>query len=124
MQHPEGARFLASMARQARKHYLGLTTVTQDVEDFLSTPEGHTVLANSSVQLLMRQDSSTIDAVSQTFRLSSGEKEFLLACRKGEGLFFAGGNHIALKVEASPLEHSLVTTDPAELVERDEGGDS
>jgi type IV secretory pathway VirB4 component len=120
MQHAEGARFLSSMARQARKYYLGLTTVTQDVEDFLATPEGHTVLANSSVQLLMRQDSSTIDAVSQTFRLSAGEREFLLACRKGEGLFFAQGNHIALRVEASPMEHSLVTTDPAELVEQEE----
>jgi type IV secretory pathway VirB4 component len=120
MQHAEGARFLSSMARQARKYYLGLTTVTQDVEDFLATPEGHTVLANSSVQLLMRQDSSTIDAVSQTFRLSAGEREFLLACRKGEGLFFAQGNHIALRVEASPMEHSLVTTDPAELIERED----
>ena len=120
MQHEEGARFLSSMARQARKHYLGLTTVTQDVEDFLATPEGHTVLANSSVQLLMRQDSSTIDVVAQTFRLSSGEREFLLSCRKGEGLFFARGNHIALRVEASPMEHALATTDPAELAERKE----
>lgn len=121
MQHEEGARFLSSMSRQARKHYLGLTTVTQDVEDFLATPEGHTVLANSSVQLLMRQDSSTIDVVSQTFRLSAGEREFLLSCHKGEGLFFARGNHIALRVEASPMEHALVTTDPAELAEQGEG---
>jgi type IV secretory pathway VirB4 component len=122
MQHEEGARFLSSMSRQARKYYLGLTTVTQDVEDFLGTQEGHTVLANSSVQLLMRQDSSTIDAVSQTFRLSAGEREFLLSCRKGEGLFFARGNHIALRVEASPMEHSLITTDPAELAEQEEVG--
>jgi len=118
MQHEEGAKFLSSMARQARKHYLALTTVTQDVEDFLATPDGHTALANSSVQLLMRQDSSTIDVVGQTFRLSSGEREFLLSCRKGEGLFFARGNHIALRVEASPVEHALATTDPAELAER------
>ena len=118
IQHEEGARFLASMARQARKHYLGLTTVTQDVEDFLATSEGHTVLANSSVQLLMRQDSSTIDAVTSTFRLSAGEREFLLSCRKGEGLFFASGNHIALRIEASPFEHNLATTDPAELEDR------
>ncbi|MPZ48927.1 MAG: conjugal transfer protein TraC [Dehalococcoidia bacterium] len=117
MQHEEGARFLASMARQARKHYLGLTTVTQDVEDFLGTSEGHTVLANSSVQMLMRQDASTIDAVTQTFRLSTGEREFLLSCRKGEGLFFAQGSHVALRIEASPMEHSLVTTDPAEIAE-------
>jgi hypothetical protein len=68
----------------------------------------------------MRQDSSTIDAVSQTFRLSNGEREFLLSCRKGEGLFFARGNHIAMRVEASPMEHALVTTDPAELVEQEE----
>ena len=118
MQYEEGARFLAAMARQARKYYLGLTTVTQDVEDFLATPEGHTILANSSSQLLMRQDSSTIDAVSHTFRLSAGEREFLLACKKGEGLFFAAGNHIALRVEASPFEHGLATTDPAELEAR------
>ncbi len=123
MQHEEGARFLSSMARQARKYGLGLTTVTQDVEDFLATPQGHTVLANSSVQLLMRQDSSTIDAVAHTFRLSSGEREFLLACRKGEGLFFASGNHIALRVEASPLEHRLATTDPAELEPREADDD-
>jgi conjugal transfer ATP-binding protein TraC len=118
IQHEEGARFLASMARQARKHYLGLTTVTQDVEDFLATSEGHTILANSSVQLLMRQDSSTIDAVTGTFRLSAGEREFLLSCKKGEGLLFASGNHIALRIEASPVEHELATTDPAELAER------
>jgi conjugal transfer ATP-binding protein TraC len=74
VQHAEGARFLAAMARQARKHYLGLTTVTQDVADFLATPEGHTVLANASAQLLLRQDASTIDAVGQTFRLSAGDR--------------------------------------------------
>ena len=115
MRYPEGARFLAQLARRARKRWLGLTTVTQDVEDFLGSPEGHTVLANSSVQLLMRQDSSTIELVAETFALSSGEREFLLACRKGEGLFLARGNHIALRVEASPLEHALATTDPSEL---------
>jgi len=118
IQHEEGAKFLASMARQARKHYLGLTTVTQDVEDFLATSEGHTILANSSVQLLMRQDSSTINAVTSTFRLSAGEREFLLSCRKGDGLLVAAGNHIALRIEASPAEHELATTDPAELAER------
>jgi len=66
----------------------------------------------------MKQDSSTIEAVERTFRLSSGEREFLLSCRKGEGLFFARGNHIALRIEASPLEHALATTDPAELAEQ------
>ncbi len=115
MRYAEGARFLAQLARQARKRWLGLTTVTQDVGDFLASPEGHTVLAQSSVQLLMRQDSSTIDLVAETFGLSAGERSFLLACRRGEGLFMARGNHIALRVEASPLGHTLATTNPAEL---------
>ncbi len=114
MRHPEGARFIAQVARQARKRWLGLTTVTQDVEDFLGSPEGHTVLANSSVQLLMRQDASTIGRVADTFRLSREEQDFLLGCGRGEGLFLARGNHVALRVEASPLEHELATTSPAE----------
>ena len=116
MRHPDGARFIAQVARQARKRWLGLTTVTQDVEDFLGSAEGHTVLANSSVQLLMRQDSSTIGTVADTFRLSREEQEFLLGCGRGEGLFLARGNHIALRVEASPLEHALATTTPAEVL--------
>jgi len=115
MRSPEGAQFLAQMARRARKRWLGVTTVTQDVEDFLASPEGHTVLANSSVQLLMRQDSSTIGLVEETFALSRGERAFLLGCRRGQGLFLARGNHIALQVEASALEHALSTSNPAEL---------
>jgi conjugal transfer ATP-binding protein TraC len=103
------------MARQARKYYLGLVTVTQDVADFLATPEGHTVLANASAQLLLRQDTSTIDAVGETFRLSGGERHFLLSCGKGEGLFLLGGNRVALKVLASSQEHALATTDPREV---------
>ncbi|MPZ99102.1 MAG: conjugal transfer protein TraC [Dehalococcoidia bacterium] len=112
MRYPEGARFLGEMARRARKRWLGVTTVTQDVQDFLGSAAGHTVLANSSVQLLMRQDSSTVGIVEETFGLSRGEREFLLGCSKGEGLFLARGNHIALRVEASPLEHALSTTSP------------
>jgi len=115
MRHAEGARFLAQMARRARKRWLGVTTVTQDVEDFLHSPEGHTVLANSSVQLLMRQDASNIGIVEETFGLSRGEREYLLGCRRGEALFLAGGNHVALRIEASELEHALATTNPAEL---------
>jgi len=125
VRHADGARFLADMARRARKRWLGLTTVTQDVEDFLASAEGHTILANSSVQLLMRQDSSTIGVVEETFGLSRGEREFLLGCRRGEGLFLARGNHVALRVEASELEHALATTSPAELArQREEGRDA
>ena len=115
MRHPEGARFLAELARRARKRWLGLTTVTQEVGDFLHSPEGRTVLAQSSLQLLMRQDSSTIGLVEETFGLSAGERAFLLAARRGEGLLLARGNHVALRIEASPQEYELCTTDPADL---------
>jgi hypothetical protein len=118
IQHAEGGRFLASLARRARKYYLGLVTITQDVEDFLGSEWGRTVLANSSVQLLMKQDSTTIEAVTQAFRLSGGERQYLLGCHKGEGLLFARGSHVAIRVEASPLEHELATTDPRELAAR------
>ena len=118
MRHPEGARFLAELSRRARKRWLGLTTVTQDVGDFLQLPEGRTVLAQSSVQLLMRQDSSTAGLVAETFGLSRAEREFLLACRRGEGLFLASGNRIALRVEASPAEHELAVTGPEFLATR------
>ena len=121
MRHPDGARFLAELSRRARKRWLGLTTVTQDVGDFLGSPDGRTVLAQSSVQLLMRQDSSTIGLVEETFGLSSGERAFLLAARRGEGLLLARGNHVALRIEASPHEHELCTTDPAELADRHPG---
>ncbi|MGH2505629.1 MAG: VirB4 family type IV secretion system protein, partial [Ktedonobacterales bacterium] len=118
MQHTEGGRFLAGLARRARKHYLGLVTITQDVEDFLSSEWGRVVLANSSIQLLMKQDSTTIDAVSDAFHLSTGERHYLLACHKGEGLLFARGGHVQLRVEASQMEHVLITTDPRELAQR------
>ncbi len=105
---PRGARFLAQLAGQARKRWLGLTTVTQDVEDFLRSPKG-------TPSSRRARYSSTIDLVAETFGLSAGERSFLLACRRGEGLFMARRNHIALRVEASPPEHALATTNPAEL---------
>jgi len=120
IQHQEGGRFLAGLARRARKYYLGLITITQDVEDFLSSEWGRTVLSNSSIQLLMKQDSTTIEAVSAAFRLSAGERQYALGCHKGEGLLFARGGHVALRVEASSAEHELVTTDPRELAARAE----
>ena len=118
IQHQEGGRFLAGLARRARKYYLGLITITQDVEDLLSSEWGRTVLSNSSIQLLMKQDSTTIESVSTAFRLSAGERQYVLGCHKGEGLLFARGGHVALRVEASPAEHELVTTDPRELAAR------
>ena len=118
MQDAEGGAFLAAMARRARKYYLGLVTITQDVADFLDADHGRTVLANASIKLLMKQDASTIQPVVGAFQLSDDERQFLLAAAKGEGLFFARGSHVAIKVEASPAEHRLVTTAPRELAER------
>lgn len=117
MQYPEGGAFLASLARRARKYWLGLVTITQDVADFLNSEQGRTVLTNAAIKLLMKQDSTTIDPVVQAFQLSTEERQFLLAAGKGEGLFFARGSHVALKVEASPTEHRLATTAPRELAE-------
>ena len=123
MRRPEGAAFLGQMARRARKRWLGLTTVTQDVEDFLGSPDGHAVLANSSQQLLMRQDASAANLVSETFGLSPRERDFVRSCGRGEGLLLASGRRVALRVEASPYEHELATTDPAELSARAGGGE-
>jgi len=118
LQYPEGGAFLASMARRARKYYLGLVTITQDVADFLGAEHGRTVLANAALKLLMKQDSATIDPVVSAFQLSREERQYLLGAGKGEGLFFARGSHVALRIEASPAEHRLATTAPRELAAR------
>jgi conjugal transfer ATP-binding protein TraC len=112
VQHAEGGAFLAAMARRARKYYLGLVTITQDVGDFLGSDHGRTVLANAALKLLMKQDSSTIEPVAAAFRLSEEERRFLLGAAKGEGLFFARGSHVALRVRASSREHLVATTGP------------
>ncbi len=123
VQYPEGGAFLAGMARRSRKYYLGLVTITQDVADFLGVEHGRTVLANAALKLLMKQDAAIIDPVVQAFRLSAEERQFLLAAGKGEGLFFARGSHVALKIEASPAEHRLATTSPRELAQGNEETD-
>ena len=116
MQYPDSATFVYSIAKRARKYYLGLTTITQDVADFLHTDYGKAVVTNSSIQILLRQHPASIDVISEVFYLSQGEKNFLLSAGIGEGLFFAGSNHVAMKVKASPQEHALVTTNPEEIV--------
>lgn len=118
MRSPDSASFLNSIAKRARKYYLGVTTITQDVEDFLKDDLGKSIVTNSSIQILMKQHPAAIDKVGQTFYLSEGEKQFLLACDIGEGLFFAGSNHVAMKVVASPQEHQLITSKPEEILER------
>ena len=94
-----------------------MTTITQDVEDFLDTDYGKAIITNSSIQVLLKQSAAAIDRVSDAFYLSEGERHLLLAADVGEGIFFAGPNHVAIRVVASPNEHNLVTTKPQELEE-------
>lgn len=117
VQFPEGGAFLASMARRARKYYLGLVTITQDVADFLRSEHGRTVLTNAAIKFLMKQDSATIGPVVEAFELSPEERQFLLGADKGQGLFFAWGSRVAMQVKACPAEHKLATTAPRELAE-------
>ena len=115
LQHEAGGRFLAAMARRARKYHLGLVTITQDVADFLGSAHGRTILGNAAIKLALKQDSTTIDPVVAALNLSAEERRYLLAAGKGEGLFFARGGRVALQVEASATEHRLATTAPREL---------
>ncbi|MFH1280478.1 MAG: ATP-binding protein, partial [Candidatus Beckwithbacteria bacterium] len=116
MKYPDSASFLYSMAKRARKYYLGLTTITQDVEDFLSSDYGKAIVTNSSIQILMKQSTAAIDLLAKTFYLSEGEKHLLLGVGIGHGIIFAGQNHVAIKVVASPNEHQLITSDPKEIL--------
>ena len=116
MKHKDSANFLLGIAKRARKYYLGLTTITQDVEDFLSSEYGKPIITNSSIQILLKQSPAAIDIIAKTFYLSEGEKHLLLASDIGEGLFFAGANHVAMRVIASPDEYQLITSKPEELL--------
>jgi len=116
MQYPDSANFLYSIAKRARKYYLGLTTITQDVDDFLAAEHGKAIVQNSSIQVLMKMSPAAIDKVADIFYLSEGEKHLLLSADIGEGLFFAGPNHVAIRVVASPEEHKLITSKPEELL--------
>ena len=116
MQYPDSATFMYSIAKRARKYYLGLTTITQDVEDFLRTDYGRAIVTNSSIQILLKQSPAAIDQVAEIFYLSEGEKHLLLSADIGEGIFFAGPNHVAIRIVASEDEHYLVTTNPEELL--------
>ena len=118
MRNPDSADFLVDMAKRARKYYLGLTTITQDVEDFLASERGKEIISNSSIQILLKQAPSSIDTLAQVFNLSEGEQRLLMSEGIGEGLFFAGNTHVAMRVVASPQEHQLVTSNPAELLAR------
>jgi type IV secretory pathway VirB4 component len=121
MADPQGARFLFHMAKAARKHWAGLTVVTQDAADLLGTPLGQAVVANAATQVLLRQAPQTIDVIGDAFALSAGERSYLLAAPQGAGLLAAGTTRIAFQALASPTEHRLITTNPAELTTDDDG---
>ncbi len=110
MQYPEAAKFLFSIAKRARKYGLGLTTITQDVEDFLSTDYGKAIVTNSALQVLLKQSPVAIDKLQEVFYLTEGEKRYIMSAGIGEGIFFAGSDHVALQVIASENEHNLITT--------------
>ena len=112
MQYEDSANFLFSLAKRARKYYLGLTTITQDVEDFMGLKMGRAIVANSSMQLLLKQSASAVDVLADTFKLTEEEKRRLANFPVGQGLFFAGQNHVHIQVIASETEESLITTSP------------
>ena len=115
LQHEESARFIAGLTRRARKYYLGVTIISQQANDFLSQDYGRAIASQSSLRILMRQDTTTIKKVASEFNLSEYEQHFLLTCDKGEALIIADQNHVAVKVVASNKEHPLITTDPKEI---------
>ena len=116
MRYPDSAAFLQGIAKRARKYYLGVTTLTQDIEDFLSSDYGKGILSNSSVQILLKQGSSEVEALAKTLNLSEGEKQYLLTAQVGEGLLFAGQNHVTAQFVASQFEYDLITSKPQDLV--------
>ncbi|MBI2459675.1 MAG: ATP-binding protein [Parcubacteria group bacterium] len=117
MQHEDSAKFIYALVKRCRKYYLGVTTITQDVNDFLTSPYGQAIVNNSALQLLLKQSPAAIELVQKTFVLTQGEKYLLLECGVGEGIFFAGNKHVAIKVVASYTEDQLITSDPRQLLE-------
>ena len=120
MQHEDSAKFIFALVKRCRKYYLGVTTITQDVNDFLTSPYGQAIVTNSSMQILLKQSPASIDLVQKTFILTEGERYLLLECGIGEGIFFAGNKHVAIKVVASYTEDQLITSDPRQLLELEE----
>ena len=116
MRYADTAQFLYSIVKRARKYYLGLTTITQDVEDFLAQDIGKAIVTNSALRVLMKQAPAAIDKIGEVFYLSQGERQLLLGANVGEGIFFAGVNHAPISVVASKEEHKLITTRPQDLI--------
>ena len=117
MQNDDAASFLFGIAKRCRKYYTGLTTITQDIADFMASRYGKPIVTNSSLQLLLRQSPAAIDSISEAFYLTDQEKFLLLESNVGEGILFAGAKHVAIKVIASYTEDQIITSDPKQLME-------
>lgn len=118
LQYEDSARFLYGLIKRARKYYLGVTTITQDVEDFINSPYGKPIITNSSFQVLLKQSPSAVDNLQKLFYLTDGEKYLLLNSAVGQGLFFAGNKHVAIQIVASPEEERLITTNPEAVLKQ------
>jgi conjugal transfer ATP-binding protein TraC len=122
MKYEDSANFLFSLAKRARKYNLGITTITQDVEDFMGSRMGRAIVANASMQLLLKQSPSAVDVLSDVFKLTSEEKKRLSQFPVGQGLFFAGQSHVHVQIIASPTEQGLITTNPREVQQQSKTG--
>lgn len=122
MQYEDSARFVFSLAKRARKYYLGLTVISQEVDDFLDSKYGRAVVTSSSMQLLLKQQKIAAQKLSEVFGLTEGEKIWLMECEVGQGLFFAGSNHVAIEIVASYNEDQIITTNPQQLLQMKEMG--
>jgi type IV secretory pathway VirB4 component len=116
MKSEDTASFLFSIVKRGRKYYLGVATITQDVGDFLRSAYGMPIITNSSIQILLKQSPASIDLVQKTFNLTDEEKYLLLESSVGEGIFFAGLKHVAIKIIASYTEEQIITSDPSQLL--------
>ncbi len=120
MQHEDSARFLYGLIKRARKYYVGVTTITQDVEDFVNSPYGKPIITNAALQILLKQSPTAVDNLQKLFYLTDGEKYLLLNSDVGQGLFFVGNRHAAIQIVASPREEVIITTKPEEVLAKRE----
>jgi len=118
MQYEDSAQFLYGLIKRARKYYLGVTTITQDIDDFINSPYGRPIISNTSLQMLLKQSASSVDNLAKLFYLTEGEKYLLLNSGVGQGLLFAGNTHVAIQIVASPNEHAIITTKPEEVMKK------
>jgi conjugal transfer ATP-binding protein TraC len=116
MKSEDTASFLMGLVKRGRKYFLGVATITQDVGDFLKSPYGVPIITNSSIQILLKQSPTTIDELQRTFNLTDEEKYLLLESDVGEGIFFAGLKHVAIKNIASYTEDQIITSDPSQVL--------